>query len=332
MNHISNPLAAAFSPIDPRKFKNPDVTAKGETRASVALKKLETLWINTGTLCNITCANCYIGSSPTNDRLEYFNLADAVSLLDEIEQLALGTEEIAFTGGEPFMNPDMLAMMEAALVRGHKVLVLTNAMKPMQQTKIKDGLKALQLAHGGRITLRVSLDHYTQELHEAERGAKTWDKAIEGLNWLNSNGFQIAIAGRTCWGESETNSREGYRQLITNHGWCIDPSNRGQLVLFPEMNERQDVPEITTACWDILNKRPDEQMCASSRMVVKRKGAKHPAVLPCTLLPYDGDFEMGPDLASSLNANAGNFSNGSVKLNHPHCSKFCVLGGASCSG
>ncbi len=112
----------------------------------------------------------------------------------------------------------------------------------------------------------------------------------------------------------------------------MDPENRGQLVLFPEMNEKADVPEITTACWDILKKRPDDQMCATSRMVVKRKGADRPAVLPCTLLPYDENFEMGPDLASSLTVDTGNFSRGAVKLNHPHCSKFCVLGGASCSG
>jgi hypothetical protein len=332
MNEISNPLAAAFEPIDPRKFKNPEVTAKGEVRASVSLVALETLWINTGTLCNITCANCYIESSPTNDRLEYFAIADAVSLLDEIETLKLATREIAFTGGEPFMNPDMLAMMEAALSRGFEVLVLTNAMQPMQRLKIRTGLLDLNEAYPGKITLRVSLDHYSRGLHEEERGADTWDKALAGMDWLNANGFNIAIAGRTCWGETDALSRAGYRNLIAHRGWRIDPANHGQLVLFPEMNDKADVPEITTACWDILAKRPDDQMCATSRMVVKRKGADKPAVLPCTLLPYNGEFEMGPDLALSLSASGGNFSNGAVKLNHPHCSKFCVLGGASCSG
>ena len=332
MNEISNPLVAGFEPIDPAKFKNPDLTALGEARASVSLSALETLWINTGTLCNITCANCYIESSPTNDRLEYFRLADAVSLFDEIATLKLGTREIAFTGGEPFMNPDMLAMMEAALARGHEVLVLTNAMQPMQRPKVKAGLVDLNQRFPGRITLRVSLDHYSKAQHEDERGPNTWDKAVAGMDWLNAQGFQIAIAGRTCWGETDDISRTGYRDLIAVRGWRIDPADRGQLVLFPEMNEREDVPEITTACWDILSKRPDEQMCATSRMVVKRKGADAPAVLPCTLLPYDGDFEMGPDLASSLKADGGNFANGAVKLNHPHCSKFCVLGGASCSG
>ncbi len=331
MNEISNLLEADFTPIDPRKFKNPNVTAKGETRASVALDALKTLWINTGTLCNITCTNCYIESSPTNDRLEYFSLDDTSALLEEIAILKLGTREIAFTGGEPFMNPQMLDMMQAALERGHDVLVLTNAMQPMQRPKIKSKLLELNQAYGKRITLRISLDHHSRELHEAERGPKTWNKAIEGLDWLNANGFNIAIAGRTCWGETDAQSRSGYRLLIARHGWRIDAMNMAQLVLFPEMNEKADVPEITTACWDILKKRPEELMCATSRMVVKRKGAERPAVMPCTLLPYDESFDMGPDLASSLKADNGNFRCGAVKLNHPHCAKFCVLGGASCS-
>jgi hypothetical protein len=63
-------------------------------------------------------------------------------------------------------------------------------------------------------------------------------------------------------------------------------------------------------------------MCASSRMVSKRKGAARPVVAACTLLPYDPQFELGETLAGAL---------GSVALNHPHCAKFCVLGGASCS-
>jgi hypothetical protein len=88
------------------------------------------------------------------------------------------------------------------------------------------------------------------------------------------------------------------------------------------MNETLDVPEITTACWDILDVRPDAMMCASSRMIVKRKGADRPVVTPCTLLPYDTQFELGHGLAEAAK---------SVKLNHPHCARFCVLGGGSCS-
>ncbi|MEL6621281.1 MAG: radical SAM protein [Pseudomonadota bacterium] len=313
------------------KFEDPDWTAKGEPRARVPLKTLETLWINTGTLCNIECANCYIESSPSNDRLVYFKASDAADLFGEIEEQQLGTREIAFTGGEPFMNPDMLEMLEDALGRGFDVLVLTNAMQPMQRPRIRDGLLKLREAYGDRLTLRVSLDHYSCELHETERGLGTWTRALEGLDWLSANGFRMAIAGRTCWGEPEAREREGYERLIKERGWPIDATDPMQLMLFPEMDGGHDVPEITTACWRILGKRPDEMMCATSRMVVKRKGDDRPTVLPCTLLPYDAQFEMGATLDQSRKADGGMFSKGAVKLCHSHCAKFCVLGGASCS-
>jgi hypothetical protein len=60
-----------------------------------------------------------------------------------------------------------------------------------------------------------------------------------------------------------------------------------------------DVLEITTGCWDILKKSPTEVMCATSRMVVKRKGADYPVVVSCTLLPYDARFELGRTLGQA---------------------------------
>jgi len=313
------------------KFVDPDWTAKGERRATVGLDRLETLWVNTGTLCNITCQNCYIESSPSNDRLEYVTAAEVAGLLDETAALALGTREIGFTGGEPFMNPDMIPILGDALGRGYRVLVLTNAMQPMQRPRIKQALLDLKAAHGDHLKIRVSLDHYTSELHEIERGRRTWDRTLAGLDWLSAQGFNIAIAGRTRWGELEASERDGYARLIAEHGWNIDAYSPAQLVLLPEMDGELSVPEITTACWGILHKRPSDMMCATSRMVVKHKGAATLTVMPCTLLPYDEKFSMGATLAESLTADGGMFTDGAVKLCHPHCAKFCVLGGGSCS-
>jgi len=315
----------------PDKFEHPDWTAKGEQRASVPLRALDTLWINTGTLCNIECASCYILSSPRNDALVYISASEVRALLDEVRDLGLGTREIGYTGGEPFMNPDMIEILETTLERGHETLVLTNAMQPMQRPRVQDGLLALKACHGANLVLRVSLDHYGPVLHEKERGTGTWDKAIAGIDWLAANGFRIAIAGRTCWGEVEQESRAGYARLIAERGWPIDPADPHALVLLPEMDEGAEVPEITTACWDILGRTPDDIVCANSRMVVKRKGREAPTVVPCTLLPYDERFDMGQTLAQSLQANTGMFEDGAVKLCHPHCAKFCVLGGGSCS-
>ena len=313
-------LAPAAKPLDSDKFRDPDVTARGERRASVALNRLKTLWFNTGTLCNLTCDNCYIESSPKNDRLVYLTVDEVSAYLDEVADGGWPTEEIGFTGGEPFMNPHIVAMMAESLSRGFPVLVLTNAMRPMM--KLKAPLLELNARHPGRLTVRVSLDHYAKALHESERGPHTWEAALMGLKWLSDNGFSVHVAGRTRWGEPEDGLRAGYARLFAAQSIPVDSNDAVELVLFPEMDATLDVPEITEACWDILDVNPDDVMCASARMVVKRKGQTRPVVVSCTLLPYDEQFELGETLAEA---------SGPVKLNHPYCAEFCVLGGASCS-
>ncbi len=305
------------------KFQDPRVTAKGEERASVSLTNPQTLWFNTGTLCNIECANCYILSSPTNDALVYMTTDEVRDYLDQLDDRKWGVREIAFTGGEPYMNPDMNDMTRAALERGYEVLILTNAMRPMMRKSVRAGLSALISEFGDKITFRVSLDHWSETLHDQERGAGSFDKTIEGMIWLRDQGAKLAVAGRSMWDETESAAREGFASLFARHNFKIDPQNPAMTVIFPEMDANVEVPEITSACWGILNKSPDAMMCSSSRMVVKRRGADTPAVLACTLLPYDAEFELGETLAEA---------EGAVQLNHPHCAKFCVLGGASCSG
>jgi uncharacterized Fe-S cluster-containing radical SAM superfamily protein len=306
--------------LDVHKFKDPYFTLTGEPRASVALKRLRTLWFNTGTLCNITCRNCYIESSPRNDRLVYLDHAEVLAYLDEIARDGWGTQEIGFTGGEPFLNPDLLRMMADCLSRGFRVLVLTNAMRPMQRKKSK--LSELNSRFGRDLTVRVSLDHFTPERHEEERGPGTFRPTLEGLIWLARSGFRVAVAGRTMWNDDPQSERDGYARLFSEHGIPIDAHDPAALVLFPEMDANADVPEISEACWGILGKSPSDVMCASSRMVVKRKGSARPGVLACTLVPYDEQFELGTTLKEAA---------ASVRLNHPHCAKFCVLGGGSCS-
>ncbi len=304
------------------KFENPLITAKGEARAHISLNNAQTLWFNTGTLCNITCVNCYILSSPSNDSLVYLTVADVETYLAQIITRKWRIREIAFTGGEPYMNPQFNAMCRVALEAGYEVLVLTNAMRPMMRKSVRAGIADLVAEFGDKLTFRVSLDHYAQAHHDEMRGDGAFAKTIEGMDWLTSIGARMAVAGRMLWGESEAAERRGYASLFAARGYDIDAMNPGMCVLFPEMDETIEVPEITTACWGILSKSPNDVMCSSSRMVVKRKGADHPVVLACTLLPYAEEFEMGATLAEA---------EADVSLNHAHCAKFCVLGGASCS-
>ena len=306
--------------LDPRKFIDPLFTVAGEERACVQPSRLKTLWVNTGTLCNITCANCYIESSPRNDRLVYLKASEVRAVLEEIEKGDFGTAEMGFTGGEPFLNPEITAMLEDCLSRKFQVLILTNAMKPMQNKR--DQLLGLNHWFGDRLKLRVSIDHYEQATHEAERGIGSWASMLEGIKFLSDNNFQFDIAGRTRWNQDEDELRDGFSEMFDEQGIKIDAHDPVALTLFPEMDQGIDVPEITSACWDILGVDPGSLMCATSRMLVKRKGASKPSLVACTLLPYDKQFEMGETVEESWRE---------VSLNHPHCAKFCVLGGGSCS-
>jgi len=291
------------------KWADAATTAQGKARAVVPPAALKTLWFNTGTLCNIECENCYIESSPRNNRLDFLRLADVLPYLDEAQEM--GASEIGLTGGEPFMNPDLVAVADECLKRGFSVLILTNAMAPMMNRKKE--LLDLRERHSRGLRLRVSLDHHTPAAHDAERGPGAFDKTLAGLRWLLDEGFEVSVAGRGFVEETDTAAREGYRRAI---------GSEVALTVFPEMGAAGELPEITTECWGILDKTPESVMCSSSRMVVKRRGEKRPAVVACTLIPYDARFELGATVRESWRP---------VALQHPFCASFCVLGGGSCA-
>ncbi len=301
------------------KFSDPMITADGQQRASVEPTELKTLWFNTGTLCNLTCKNCYIESSPKNDSLVYITTEEVTRVLDEAQELDHQLTEVGFTGGEPFLNPQMISILRETLERGVQVLVLTNAMRPMQ--KLSAALLELLTQFGEQLRIRVSLDHYTEQLHCEERGGRAWQPTIDGLKWLSANRARFSVAGRTMWTETEEQMRVGFAALFAEEEIQLDASDPQDLILFPEMDEQADVPEITTACWNILGKRPSEMMCASSRMVVKKKGRNQLSIQACTLIAHEEEFDLGSTLEQAWKP---------VALNHPHCSKFCVLGGSKC--
>ncbi|MFT6070761.1 MAG: sulfatase maturation enzyme AslB (radical SAM superfamily) [Bacteriovoracaceae bacterium] len=308
--------------LSPSKFKDRLITAKGEKRAFVPMESMETLWFNTGTLCNLKCANCYIESSPTNDRLVYLEQSDVIPFLEEVKlnkNNKIKVQRIGFTGGEPFINPHMFEILEETFKRSLGALVLTNAYKVILRSEKK--FLDLKEKYNDLLSLRVSLDHYTSEVHENERGIGTFEPTMKAIKWLYDQGFHLSIAGRSLTSESMDEARQGYQNLLNESGIDLNLTS-SNLVIFPEMDAMEDVPEITVDCWGILKKTPAMQMCSSERMIVKKKGSEKAQVQACTLLAYDEEFNMGSTLEESFKP---------VYLNHPFCAKFCVLGGASCS-
>ena len=215
------------------------------------------------------------------------------------------------------MNKDIIKMIEYSLSKGLKTLVLSNAMKPMLNR-----VEEIKKVNHKNLTIRVSIDHYEKSKHEEIRGKNTYDIMMKGLKWLDENDFNYALATRLLWNETEEELRKNFGIFVKNNHLKLNTNSKQELVTFAEMDESVDTPEITTSCWDILKKDPKDIMCSSSRMVVRKKGLKKPSVIACTLLPYDEEFDLGQTLTNSLQK---------IYLNHKHCSKFCVLGGSSCS-
>jgi sulfatase maturation enzyme AslB (radical SAM superfamily) len=306
--------------IDSKKFKDPYRTAKGEERATVPFNQLETLWFNTGSKCNLSCRHCYMESSPTNNRLLFLELKDITPYLDEISIHNMQTKEIGLTGGEPFMNPNIISICNEILNRRFELLILTNGHHLIESHK--EELVKLHKRYKKHLKLRISLDHYSKEIHEKERGSNTFDRTLKNIKWLSDHNFNISIAGRSLTHESIEQVHKCYRELLESHNINSSAISNNNLVIFPEMSDTEDVPEITIKCWNILNKKPEDQMCATARMVIKRAHSTQPVVVPCTLLVYDTQFDLGNDLQKSQKK---------IPLNHRYCAQFCVLGGASCS-
>lgn len=304
--------------MNKKTFLNKNFTSEGKPRAYVKLKKIENLWFNTGTLCNLKCNDCYIESSPTNKNLQYINLKEVKKYIKEIKDNNFGTKYVGLTGGEPFMNPFILDILDYLLKQKLKVLVLSNGMRPIK-LKFEN---LLNLPNKNNLTIRISVDHYKKNYHEAIRGFNTWKQLINNIIWLNNKGFNLNIASKLHKNETEESLRNGFDKLFKKNQLRINAFDKSQLTVFPVMNFKNNATEITQDCWKILNKNPENIMCSNSRMIVKRKNEIDTKVLSCTLITKDKEFELGKDLASSEKK---------VFLNHPFCSQFCVLGNSSCS-
>ena len=217
--------------LDAAKFKDALLTAKGEERAHVALRTLETLWFNTGTLCNLTCQNCYIESSPRNDRLAYLSrprcgpisTRSSATATDQADRLhrrrAVHEPRAAGHARGRFV----------ARAQGH------GADQRHEAHAQDEGRPSRPAgANGGNLTIRVSLDHYGRALHEKERGARSCKPTIDGLVWLRAIGLRRACRGTALLRRDRgrgarglcaavRRSRRGDRRGTTRYRWCCFP-------------------------------------------------------------------------------------------------------------
>jgi MoaA/NifB/PqqE/SkfB family radical SAM enzyme len=316
------------------------VSARFENRGFVDPKRssegpvLEDLWIMQGSLCDLRCKHCYTASSPSNGRLEQILFSELKPHLEEAARFGLRT--IYFTGGEVFVNDDVLRgraerneeflenlsfALEIAPVE-----ILTNGRKYIRNHF--DALRALRERHGDRLKLRITLESPDPAGHDAIRGSGTFAQTTETISQFGAAGFVPVITAErpllSMKGDDEI--REAYKSLF--------PTFRIEVNLIENMLEmghqlqtialQGSAPKpavfITTNCFAILNKPAENLMCHFSRCIQKIDGEIR--YYPCPVIYDDARFELGASLEESFQR---------VYLAHKNCYDYCLKGpGSTC--
>ena len=263
------------------------------THPHVPLLALDTLWFQVaGTVCNIACTHCFISCSPKNHSHEMLTLSDVETRLAEAR--TLGVRDYYFTGGEPFMNRDLLPMLEATLKQG-PASVLTNGM--LLRKEVCRRLRELADQSEYSLDIRVSLDGFDRETHDAIRGEGVWDRVMIGLGNLAEAGINPVITvTEAADGVRTDDGRKRFLDLIRS--WGFPKPRLKTLPLFrigaEEKRTRayQDWERLTS---DYLSDRDAEVLqCSSSRMITSK------GVYVCPILIETAEARMGDTISETL--------------------------------
>lgn len=301
--------------VSPVRSKLWDQTPDGSPRGFIQSYALDELWLHTGTACNLACPFCLEGSKPGDNRLQLMRFDDAKPYINEA--LTLGVKQFSFTGGEPFINKDMVRILDYALLH-RPCLVLTNATEPLIK-RLKQLEPLLNREH--KLNFRVSLDHFDASKHDAGRGEGMFAMALKGLKALHEMGFALSVANQALADISPEEAAKKFAEVLHAAGLPKDL----QRIEFPEFYPPETevvAPQITQSCMTDFQTEDSRRdfMCAFSRMVVKINGQTK--VYACTLVDDDPDYALGETLAQSLQV--------PVSMKHHRCYS-CFQFGASCS-
>jgi len=153
--------------------------------AHIELERLSALWFQvTGFLCNLECTHCLVNSSPRNTSMLLLDRATVQAYLQEAD--SMGVKEVYFTGGEPFLHPDMLTLLADALAVA-PTTVLTNG--TLITPAIVETLRDLSRASRYSLEIRVSMDHPDEAENDRLRGPQSHARALRTVLRLQEAGL-----------------------------------------------------------------------------------------------------------------------------------------------
>jgi organic radical activating enzyme len=286
----------------------------GSNHPILRLDHLDALWFQVaGTLCNLRCSHCFISCSPENHTLNLMNFDQVLPYLAEAAHL--GVKEFYFTGGEPFINPDLPKILEATLRIG-PATVLTNA--TLFNTELVENLAEMRDASKYSLELRVSIDGFSPGTNDPIRGPGTFKRAMLGIKLLVDGGFLPIITAMRSWPIDEDEARlSRFKNSLAGVGYRhprikLLPSLKiGQEALRDHgYSEHDYITESMMAGYDV-----SQLMCFNSRIVSAR------GVHVCPILVDQPDSVLGKRLSNAKQA---------FRLSHQACIT-CYQYGAVCS-
>jgi sulfatase maturation enzyme AslB (radical SAM superfamily) len=280
----------------------------------VPLAHLNHLWFQVGgTLCNLQCRHCFISCSPHNHKFGFLDLPTVQKVL--AESVGLGVKEYYFTGGEPFLNRDMVAILETALTYG-PATVLTNG--TVLQAGWLKRLRAAEEASLYSLEFRVSLDGFTAEENDAVRGPGTFARILRGVQLLLQHGFlPILTVTRTSDEQDDGRLFAGFVKLLQSQGYT-----RPRIKILPtlrigaEAQRQRGYGEDERVTPEMMEGYDANLLVCSQARVVTDRG-----VYVCPILIEAADARLGETLQEAL---------GPYALRHRAC-YTCYQYGALCA-
>lgn len=291
--------------------------------------QLDDLFIFTSLLCNLQCSHCYVSSSPKNRTLDELSVEDLRPLLEEAREFGAGS--IYFTGGEPFLNRDIIPMIAESLEVA-PVTIYTNGTQPLEQ-KLSD-LQGVWMGKKNDVLLRVSLDHYTADVHDREynRGKGSFERAVNMISAAYRLGLNVAVSTQSDvhGGKMDACVQKEFVDLFAEEGIRLSDVKVLPAIPQGQYAQRHELPYAgpVTSC-ELSGTDLNKLMCHTSRTVLKYDNKVR--IFPCTILVPDrkaviADFEQY-DMGSSLKESFEQ----SQPLNHPSCREYCVKGRMTCA-
>src|SRR5919197_3690996 len=166
------------------RSKEADAPAPG-----VQFRWLETLWLQvTGTVCNLACRHCFISCGPKAHRIPMMSVAQVDAALEE--GVRLGMKDVYFTGGEPFLHPELPRLVERALAVA-PLTIVTNGIL-IDDASARWLRRAFHVARYS-LDLRVRLDGMTPEQNDPVRGRGSFQKIVAGIGRLAEAGLSPVV-------------------------------------------------------------------------------------------------------------------------------------------